>query len=171
MADSKETLQKQRQRKKNLKKLIYDCVQLIQDHSALKQKLGEFKRIQKREDQISKEIEEEYMAQIEYLEKNIEEFNRNIKRDIELQKADNRNYIEDNVRLIHDVKKLRRELKAFRTVERADKIEMRKNKTLHNILPPKLRDLSLKDKREFYLDQERSMSRIRQQMSALKNLG
>lgn len=87
MATSKETLQKQRQRKKNLKKLIYDCVQLIQDHSALKEKLGEFKRIQKREDQISKEIEEEYKAQIEYLEKNIEEFNRNIKRDIELQKV------------------------------------------------------------------------------------
>ena len=164
---SKETLRKQQQRIKHLKKFVYDCVQLIQNHAELKAKLCSFKRLIRNEDQISKEIEEEYLAQIKYLKQNIKDFSRNIKKDSEMQKINNRNHIEENVKLIKDVKTLRKELKNFKTCEKPEKIELRKVKKLSNILLPSEKNLDFEKKEEIITKLEQQILPLKKQYPQL----
>lgn len=163
IGNSKEILRRQQQRIKHLKKFIHDCVQLIQNHVELKAKLSSFKRLIHSEDQISKEIEEEYKAQIEYLVKNISDFTTNIKQDSQMQKINNRNHIEENVKLIKDVKILRREIKNFKTCEKPEKIELRKEKKLNNILLPVERKLTFLQKEELIEQLELQILPLRKQ--------
>jgi hypothetical protein len=164
---SKETLRKQQQRIKHLKKFVYDCVQLIQNHTELKNKLCSFKRLVRNEDQISKEIEEEYQAQIKYLLQNIKEFTVNIKKDTHMQKINNRNHIEENVKLIKDVENLRRELKNFKTCEKPEKIELRKEKKMSNILLPMERKLDYQQKEELIETLEQQILPLKKQYPGL----
>lgn len=160
---SKETLRKQQQRIKHLKKFVYDCVQLIQNHRELKAKLCSFKRLVRNEDQISKEIEEEYQAQIKYLQQNIRDFKVNIKKDHQMQKINNRNHIEENVKLIEDVKNLRKELKSFKTCEKPEKIELRKEKKLKNILLASERKLDFEQKEQLVANLEQQILPLKKQ--------
>jgi hypothetical protein len=150
-----------------LKHFMSNCVELIQDHDALKTKLVEFRVEEIKESQNDNFVDNEYRNQLNYLTNSLETFKENIQKGAELHKIDNRNSIKENIQLIREILKLRKEIKTFKVTEKPETITMRKEKKLKNISDEDTRLLDLAEKEQYCLEQELAISQLRAECEEL----
>lgn len=151
----------------NLKKFVFDLVQMTLDFDGIQQKIGNFSIDRAEELNLDDQIDAEYLDQIEYLEESVNKFKANIKKDTELHKRDNRNYIRDNIKLIKEILRLRKELKGLRTSEKPETILIRKDKRVRNIVDIKENELDSEEKLELIDMQEEEIEVLRAELESV----
>ena len=151
----------------NLKKFVFDLVQIILNFDAIKEKVNDFSIEKNEELNLDDQIDVEYLDQIEYLEESVNKFKANIKKDSELHKRDNRNYIRENIKLIKEILRLRKDLKSLRTSEKPETILIRKDKKVKNIIDLKENDLDVEEKMELIRQQENEIEELKIELEKL----
>lgn len=151
-----------------LKKFIFDCIQLIQDHEKLKEKLSEVALEKFKETLTDDGVDIENKNQILYLKQALENFQQNIQKGIEFHKIDNRNSIKENIQLIREILKLRKEIKIFKSTEKMDTILLRKEKKLKGILREEEQQIEIDKRNGFVHQKELEIQKIMEEIAATK---
>lgn len=152
-----------------LKKFIFDCIQLIQNHDTLKDKLNEIQLDKFKEVVTDDGIDVENKNQIAYLKHALENFQQNIHKGVDFHKIDNRNSIKENIQLIREILKLRKEIKNFKSTEKADTILMRKDKKIKGILDENERKIEPSKRDVFLYQQELEIQKLLLELEDLKH--
>lgn len=109
-------------RLKEIKNCIYDCAQVIQDKTALKDSVlhlyNAFVRDEARPKEVDTEINKEYEQQHNYLRKNVKSLNAKVKLVSSVHKEENIRIMKENQDLIKEINQLRTENKAMNYVKR-----------------------------------------------------
>ncbi|XP_067997149.1 cilia- and flagella-associated protein 57 [Melanerpes formicivorus] len=117
-------MQRQRERKQNMETLVsrfktdlHNCVGFIQDSKKMKNEIRELytKYVQQSDlaetEPVDIDLQQEYMRQQEYLERNLTALKKARVKDQEIHQAAYRRILQENVSLIKDINDLRQELK------------------------------------------------------------
>lgn len=152
----------------SLKKFVFDCVQSIQDHEKLKERLEGLAVERFKEVTGDDGVDLENKNQITYLKQALENFQENIQKGVEFHKIDNRNSIKENIQLIREILRLRKEIKNFKSTEKTDTILMRKDKKLRGILDEAEQELDAAQRRELIAEQTEEIRRLQAEIRALK---
>lgn len=151
-----------------LRKFVFDCVQMIQDHDQLKAKLESLHLERAKEATDDDGVDQENKNQISYLKEALENFQQNIQKGIDFHKIDNRNSIKENIQLIREILRLRKEIKNFKSTEKIDTILLRKDKKLKGILEDAELELDLAGREGLVEEQEREVKRLLAEIRELK---
>ncbi|NXJ07760.1 CFA57 protein, partial [Odontophorus gujanensis] len=121
-------MHKERQKKQNMEALIkrfkmdlHNCVGFIQDYKKLKAGIHELytKYVQQLEmvemEEVDTDLQQEYMRQREYLERNLAALKKKVVKDQEIHQAAYRRIMQENVSLIKEINDLRQELTVARS--------------------------------------------------------
>ena len=159
--ESKDKLSRFQYKLEKIKTFLSNCMGLILDYTALKNRLKEFKITLLENVNVNENIENEYEEQLGYLTQSLDLFKDNIVKGGELHKIDNRNSIKENIQLIREILKLRKEIRSFKITERIETIQMRKDKKLKNMLDDEIRNLTIQEKEEYIKKQEEEINRLK----------
>uniref|UniRef100_G1NBL2 EML-like second beta-propeller domain-containing protein n=1 Tax=Meleagris gallopavo TaxID=9103 RepID=G1NBL2_MELGA len=121
-------LHKERQKKQNMEALIkrfkmdlHNCVGFIQDYKKLKAGIRELytKYVQQLEmvemEEVDTDLQQEYMRQREYLERNLAALKKRVVKDQQIHQAAYTHIMQENVSLIREINDLRQELTVAHT--------------------------------------------------------
>ncbi|KFO93144.1 WD repeat-containing protein 65, partial [Buceros rhinoceros silvestris] len=117
-------IHRERQKKQNMETLIkrfktdlHNCVGFIQDSKKMKDGIRELyaKYVQQSDlvetEAVDTDLQQEYMRQREYLERNLAALKKKVVKDQEIHQASYRRILQENVSLIKEINDLRQELK------------------------------------------------------------
>ncbi|NWW51325.1 CFA57 protein, partial [Pedionomus torquatus] len=121
-------MHRERQKKQNMEALIkrfktdlHNCVGFIQDSKKMKDGIRElYSKYVQQSDMVEPEavdidLQQEYMRQREYLERNLGALKKKVVKNQEIHQASHMRIVQENVSLIKEINELRQELKVART--------------------------------------------------------
>jgi len=173
ISDGRNSLRKNKLKKKEMKDSIYYCVQFIDDLEKLKravdEKLKQYINNNIKPVEVDRDIEKEYKNQRNYMEKSVEVYKKQLQRNSEVHRKDNAREREKNRDLINEIDKLRIRLKALKKETKGkSKMSMTGMPQIsHPIKEDLNEDYDLEDDEE-YLMSAKELSENKQVMEELK---